>query len=104
MGRHPDLSAQADDGTAAAKIASGILSDTEVSVVMRQLPEQVALTRDALGLTSEEAQLLSSLRTGAGLWKVGEHSAFVEHVVAPQEFALIGTNAAMRTTQRGAQR
>ena len=94
--RLDDLGAQSADGTSASKIAQGLLSDTEVRIVMRQAPERLQETRDALGLTSEEAQMLPTMRTGQGLWKVGAQTALVQHIVAPAEFALIDTDAAMR--------
>ena len=94
--RLDDLTAQAPDGTAAAKIAAGLLADTDTRVVMRQNPEQVPATRDALGLTAEEARHLPTLANGCAIWRIGSHAAAVQHVVADEEFELIDTDRAMQ--------
>ena len=94
--RLADLTAQSADGSAGAKIAAGLLADTEVRVVMRQQPEQVPATREALGLTAEEARHLPNLPNGAAIWRIGNHAVSVAHLVADEEFDLIDTTRAMR--------
>ncbi|MPZ28463.1 MAG: DUF87 domain-containing protein [Micromonosporaceae bacterium] len=91
--RIADLYAQADDGTAAAKAAAGLLSDTQTRVLFRQPPDQVDQARRLLGLTSAEAGLLPELAKGRALWKVAGRSAIVQHVLAPAERALCDTDA-----------
>ena len=100
--RVDDLGAQSEDGSVAAKIAQGLISDTEVRIVMRQAPERLEQNRKTLGLTRDEAEMLTNLRTGEGLWKIGPQTAFVKHIVAPAEFALIDTDAAMRNAAANA--
>src|SRR5205085_5690274 len=48
--RLSDLRAQADDGTAAAKVAAGLLADTQTRVLFRQSSDQVADARSQLAL------------------------------------------------------
>jgi hypothetical protein len=71
----------------------GLLADTDVRVVFRQPSDQVAEATSLLGLTSTEASLLPRLSKGRALWKVGGHTAVVQHVIAPGEWALCNTDA-----------
>jgi hypothetical protein len=83
--RLSDLRAQADDGTAAAKTAEGLLADPQTRVFFRQSSDQVADARRLLGLTRTEAELLSRLCRGRALWKIGGRTAVVQHVVGRRE-------------------
>ena len=78
-----DLRAQADDGTASAKIAMALLADTQTRVLFRQAPDQTAEAKTLLGLTDAEASVLSALPRGRSLWKVAGRTAVVQHVIAP---------------------
>jgi hypothetical protein len=93
--RIADLRAQADDGTALAKIAAGLLGDTETRILFRQSPDQVAEAKSMLGLSDVEADLLPRLTRGRALWKRPEFSALVHHVVAPSEWRFCDTDAAL---------
>ena len=93
--RLSDLRSQADDGTATAKIAEGLLADTQTRVIFRQSSDQVELTQKALQLTDREAGLLPDLAQGRALWKVAGRAAVVQHVVAPDEWAFCDTDAAL---------
>jgi len=91
--RISDLRAQSDDGTAAAKVAAGLLADTQTRVLFRQPPDEVQQARELLGLTSAEAALLPDLARGRALWRVAGRSAVVQHVIGPAERALVDTDA-----------
>lgn len=92
--RISDLRAQADDGTTAAKVAMGLLGDTDIRVVFRQATDQVAEATSLLDLTATEAALLPRLDRGRALWKVGpSHTSVVQHVIAPREASLCNTDA-----------
>ena len=93
--RVADLRAQADDGTAVAKIEAGLLGDTETRVLFRQAPDQVAETKSLLGLSNMEADLLPRLGRGRALWKRPGGSTLVQHVVAPSEWSFSATDAAL---------
>ncbi len=90
--RISDLSAQAADGSTTAKVAMGLLHDTDCRVLFRQSTSQVAEAAELLGLTQAEAELLPQLSKGRALWKVGQHTAVVQHVVAPAEWAFCDTD------------
>lgn len=88
-----DMAAQADDGTATAKIADGLLSDSETRVMFAQPDAEVAYTAAKLGLRVGEAALLPKLVKGRALWKIRGRSAVVEHRLRPFELALTDTDA-----------
>ena len=94
--RLSDLRAQADDGTATAKVSMGLLADTQTRVLFRQSVDQVGEARSLLGLSATEATLLSRLCKGRALWKVAGRSAVVQHVVGQgAERALCDTDSRM---------
>lgn len=90
--RVSDLRGQADDGTAVAKVAMGLLGDTDTRVVFRQAPDQVPEAAALLDLTSKEEWLLSRLDKGEALWKVGDHTSVVKHVIAEAEMGFCNTD------------
>ena len=94
--RIADLRAQTDDGTAAAKIASGLLADTQTRVLFRQQSDQVAEARELLGLSAVEASSLPTLVTGQALWRVADHAALVQHHRSPIEETFANTDGQMR--------
>ncbi|HEY1465943.1 MAG TPA: hypothetical protein VGF11_02720, partial [Acidimicrobiales bacterium] len=76
-------------------LAEGLLADSETRVVYAQSPGEVERTGDVLGLTETEAALVTQLRRGVALWKVGQRSFLVEHRLSPEEQGLINTDGAM---------
>jgi len=93
--RISDLRAQADDGTAAAKVGAGLLADTQTRVLFRQSADQVSEAVELLGLTEVEAALLPRLVTGRALWHVGRRRGLVQHHVAPGEWPITRTDGAL---------
>ena len=91
--RISDLSSQAADGSTTAKVAMGLLHDTDCRVLFRQSTTEVAQAAELLQLTDAEAELLPKLTKGRALWKVGQHTAVVQHDVAPNEWAFCDTDA-----------
>jgi hypothetical protein len=73
----------------------GLLADTQTRILFRQSSDQVADARSLLGLTATEASLLSRLCRGRALWKVGGHTAVVQHVVGRREQGFCDTDARM---------
>ncbi|HUP68578.1 MAG TPA: DUF87 domain-containing protein [Acidimicrobiales bacterium] len=94
--RLSDLRAQADDGTATAKVAAGLLADSATRVVFRQSSDQAEDARRLLGLTGPETALVSRLGRGRALWKVGAHTAVVAHHLGAAEREICDTDSAMR--------
>lgn len=99
--RLADLRAQADDGTSLAKIAAGLLGDTETRILFRQAPDQMAETKSLLGLSQTEADLLPRLTRGRALWKRPRSSALVQHVVGTAEWDFGDTDGALLGKPRG---
>jgi hypothetical protein len=93
--RPSDLGAQADDGTATAKIAAGLLADSATKVVLRQAPDQLDAAARSFGLTEPERQIVAQLARGRALWKVGGRTAVVHHVMSATEGELCDTDARM---------
>ena len=82
-------------------LAEGLLADSETRVVYAQSPGEVARTGELLGLTDTEAELVTQLRRGVALWKVGRRSFLVEHRLASGERWLTDTDQAMTERATG---
>ncbi len=94
--RLSDLAAAGDAGSRQARIAEGLLSDSETRVILAQSPADLAATREAVGLTRTEEDHIATLPRGVALWKVGGRSFLVEHRLSAAERALVDTDARMR--------
>ncbi len=99
--RASDLSAQADDGSATAKIAAGLLADSATNVILRQAPDQLDATSH-FGLSEPERSIIGQLTRGRALWKVGGHTAVVHHLIAPSEEAICDTDDRMNARHTAA--
>ncbi len=97
MHRLSDLTAAGDAGSRLARIAEGLLSDSETRVLMRQSPGDLGRTRELIGLTRAEVTHISDFTRGVALWRVGTRSFVVAHRISAAEWWLIDTDAAMRT-------
>jgi type IV secretory pathway VirB4 component len=95
MHRLSDLAATGAVGSQQERVARGLLSDTETKVIYAQPHSEVDATRALLGLTETEAQLLPHLERGVALWKVGERSFLVWHLLGEMERELVDTDARM---------
>lgn len=93
--RLSDLRAVGAGDSEQVSLAEGLLADSETRVVYAQSPGEVERAGELLGLTATEAALVTQLRRGVALWKVGQRSFLVEHRLAPPEHNLIDTDAAM---------
>jgi hypothetical protein len=93
--RPSDLGAQADDGTATAKIAAGLLADAATKILLRQAPDQLDAASTSFGLTEPERHIVGHLARGRALWKVAGRSAVVHHMLAPSEADMCDTDARM---------
>ncbi len=94
--RLSDLASVGSAGSEQVGLAEGLLADSETRVVYAQAPGEVARSGELLGLTATEAELVTQLRRGTALWKVGRRSFLVEHRLGPGERWLADTDAAMR--------
>jgi hypothetical protein len=93
--RLSDLHAVGASDSEQVSLAEGLLADSETRVVYAQSPGEVERTGDVLGLTETEAALVTQLRRGVALWKVGQRSFLVEHRLSPEEQDLVDTDGAM---------
>ena len=93
--RLSDLRSVGSEGSEQVSLAEGLLADSETRVVYAQSPGEVARTGELLGLTDTEAELVTQLRRGMALWKVGRRSFLVEHRLASGERWLTDTDQAM---------
>jgi hypothetical protein len=93
--RLSDLHAVGAAGSEQVGLAEGLLSDSETRVVYAQPPGEVARASELLSLSATEAELLSQLRRGVALWKVGHRAFLVQHLVGPSERGLVDTDGAM---------
>jgi type IV secretory pathway VirB4 component len=95
MHRLSDLRAAGAEGSREARLAEGLLADAETRVIYAQPTDQLAWTRELLGLTETEVELLPTLRRGEALWKVGQRSFLVHHRLSSFEARLVDTDARM---------
>lgn len=93
--RLSDLGAAGAAGSEQVRLAEGLLSDSETSVVFAQPPGEADACRELLGLSEVETLLLPRLGRGVALWKVGRASFLVEHHLSRLERRLVDTDAAM---------
>ena len=93
--RLSDLDAAGAAGSEQAKLARGLIHDTETRVVYGQPDSEVPTSQRMLGLSDTEARLLPTLGTGVALWKVGTRSFLVQHRLGRTERAIIDTDSAM---------
>jgi type IV secretory pathway VirB4 component len=91
-----DLQAAGDAGSRAARIAEGLVADASTRIVYHQDESQVPLTRGLLGLSENEAQLISMLSPGQALWRVGSRSFVVQHYRSRLEAQLTDTDTGMK--------
>lgn len=94
-----DLDNVGDFGSAMRALASSLLANAETRIVYRQEPDQLGSTASALGLSGTEQQLLPTLGTGQGLWRVKDRSFVVQHQLHPNELEAFDTTARMSAGQ-----
>jgi type IV secretory pathway VirB4 component len=94
-----DLQAVGDAGSRAARIAEGLIADASTRVVYHQDESQIDVTRQLLGLSHSEAQLISLLSAGQALWRVGSRSFVVQHHRSRFEAKLTNTDTGMRVSE-----
>ena len=93
--RLSDLLSAGDAGSRGRVLAEGLLADCSTRIIYRQEPDQVAASMSLLGLTGVEAQAISALPRGRGLWKVAGLSFIVQHLLHTLERKLYDTDFRM---------
>ena len=77
--RLSDLGAVGSAGSREARIAEGLIADSDTKVIYAQSSDQLSAVREMLGLSATETELLPTLRVGEALWIVGRRSFLVQH-------------------------
>ncbi|GAB3769893.1 hypothetical protein FB382_001498 [Nocardioides ginsengisegetis] len=90
-----DLDNVGDQGSAMRALATSLLANAETRVVYRQESDQLGSTAAVLGLTGTEQQLLPTLGTGQGLWRIKHRTFVVQHQLHPSELELFDTTGRM---------
>ena len=93
--RVSDLRAVGASDSEQVALAQGLLADSETRVVYAQAPGELAAASDLLSLSSTESELLTQLRRGVALWKVGQRSFLVQHRLSGLERLMVDTDGAM---------
>lgn len=91
-----DLDNVGDTGSAMRALASSLLANAETRIIYRQEADQLGSTAAALGLTGTEQDLLPTLGTGQGLWRIKRRSFLCQHQVHPDELKLFDTSGRLR--------
>jgi len=91
MHRLSDLASVGDAGSEAIELAKGLLSDSQTRVIYQQASNELGKLREPLQLTEREVAAVSGLSPGVALWKVGQRSFVVEHVVSRAERWMVDT-------------
>ncbi|MFL5824803.1 MAG: helicase HerA domain-containing protein [Solirubrobacteraceae bacterium] len=94
-----DLQTAGDAGSRASRIAEGLVADASTRVIYHQDESQIEVTRQLLGLSQNEAQLISMLSAGQALWRVGSRSFVVQHHRSRIEAQLTNTDTGMRVSE-----
>jgi type IV secretory pathway VirB4 component len=93
--RVSDLNSAGADGSEEARLAAGLLADSETLVLYGQPPGELVAAREVLGVTATEESVLGTLPRGVALWKVAGRGYLVEHVLTSAERTLVDTDARM---------
>jgi hypothetical protein len=94
--RLSDLQSVGAVGSEQVGIAQGLLSDSETHVVYGQANNELETVGELLGLSGLETRLVGKLKRARALWKIGERSFLVEHVLSSYEKSFIDTDKRMR--------
>ena len=93
--RLSDLSATGDAGSRTQQLAEGLAQECAIRVIYRQAEREAPLTAASLELTSTERALITRLPAYQALWRLGDRSFRVAHLLAQVEWELVQTDDAM---------
>ena len=94
--RASDLSASGAAGSEEARLAEGLLADSETVVCYAQPASELTSLTSLLGCTAAELEVLPKLPRGVALWRVAGQSYLVEHLLATHEQDMVDTDARLR--------
>jgi type IV secretory pathway VirB4 component len=90
--RASDLEAAGAAGSEEARLAEGLMADSETVVCYAQSASELGKLAGLLGCSEEEISYLPRLGRGVALWRVGQRRFLVEHLLAPSERAIVDTD------------
>lgn len=94
--RVSDLTSSGAAGSETARLAEGLLADSETVVCYAQPASELPALAVALGCSEEELAVLTALPRGVALWRVAGRSFLVEHLVSSIERPLVDTDQRLR--------
>ncbi len=93
--RVSDLAAAGAAGSVTARLAEGLLADSETVVCYGLAASEVDTAAAVLGLDAEQGALLGRLPRATALWRVAGRSFLVEHRLSEAERAIVDTDGAI---------
>jgi len=94
--RASDLSASGAAGSEEARLAEGLLADSETVICYAQPASELESLAGVLGCDASDLAFLPRLPRGVALWRVGGQSYLVEHLLASHESVMVDTDARLR--------
>jgi type IV secretory pathway VirB4 component len=101
--RASDLSASGAAGSEEARLAEGLLADSETVVCYAQPASELPGLAELLGCSLGEVEILPRLGRGVALWRVAGRSYLVEHLISSVESAITDTDGRLRPAIREAE-
>lgn len=90
-----DLETAGDGGEASRAMAANLVNDSSTVISFRQTGKAVAAAQNMLDLTDTASSLLTRLRRGQSLWRIGQRMSLVQVTRTQREAALFDTDERM---------
>ncbi|HLI44160.1 MAG TPA: hypothetical protein VKU92_06790 [Acidimicrobiales bacterium] len=90
--RASDLASVGETGSEEARLAEGLLADSETVICYAQPASELPALSALLGCSVKEIEYLPRLGRGVALWRVGERRFLVEHLLSSTERELVDTD------------
>jgi hypothetical protein len=94
--RASDLSVSGATGSEEARLAEGLLADSETVVCYAQPASELVPLAGLLGCSVSDIDFLPRLGRGVALWRVAGQSYLVENLLARHELAMVDTDGRLR--------
>jgi type IV secretory pathway VirB4 component len=93
--RPGDFAAAGHEGSREARLATGLLADTATKIVYRPEAHEREATGRMLALNPDETDALADLQVGEALWRIGDRSTIVQHILSDAERVAFNSDAGM---------
>ncbi|MDN5685835.1 MAG: ATP-binding protein [Brachybacterium sp.] len=90
-----DLETAGDGGQASRAMAANLVNDSSTVISFRQSGKAVASAQNMLDLTDTASSLLTRLRKGQSLWRIGQRMSLVQVTRTQREAGIFDTDEAM---------